>query len=299
MSYDVQMFVACSHIVKVKGLPRPSIVPKLVLKDSENSLLLPGTYYVGYSWANSDGETALSEIAKIYLNGLQSIDITASQFDSNDGEEIKCNFYVGYTIENLIGELSETQQETEDIVLKNMTRQASIVNLNYEFKGPIALDKLRPISNSTIFRSYAGKESSCTKCYGKNFYFDISFGPSGEAVTADSSMKLLQELIKIILEDKEGNAFHPNWGCDVSKRIGTKKRGPADKFKVEMSVRSAIDYLRSVQENNQLLKRNMRPEEMIVGISSIKVEEDSATGYNVYVEVLSKAGEIIAYNVNV
>ncbi|MNY21802.1 hypothetical protein D3C86_1553720 [compost metagenome] len=259
---------------------------------------MPGTYYVGYSWTNSDGETALSEVTKIYLSGLQSIDITASQFDSDTDEVIKCNFYVGYTSENLIGELNEDQQEIEDSIFKNMTRQA-VTNLTFEFRGPIALDKLRPIGNSTIFRSYVGKEGSCTKCYGKNFYFDISFDASGQAVTADNSMKLLQELIKIILEDKEGNAFHPNWGCDIAKRIGTKKRGPADKFKVEMSVRSAIDYLKSVQENNQLLKRNMRPEEMIVGISSITVEEDSSTGYNVYVEVLSKAGEIIAYNVNV
>lgn len=300
MSYDVQMFVQCNHIVRVKGLPNPSISPTLSIVSDENSLLEVGTYYISYSWHNNEGETLFSPYSKIFVSPKESIGIVAPLINNND--IFSFNYYVGFYPDDLTGDVPDDMLEErlklEETIKSNSFLQGGSDDGTYEFSGPIVVGRGRPVGNSTVFRNFSEKDASCPRCYGRGFYFDISFDPAGEVIKADNSTKLLQEMLKVIIEDKAGNVFHPNWGCDVSNRIGTKKRGVADKFKVEMSIRNAIEHLKRVQESNQASKRNMNPEEMIVAISSIVVEEDGPTGYNVYVEVLSGAGEVIAYNVN-
>jgi hypothetical protein len=295
------MFVACDHIIRVPGLPNPTTAPELIATSNQDSLLATGTYYVAYSLANENGETMVSDFSKIYLNEAQSLDIKFELYSSLNPVEnisIYSGIYIGYTEENMLGQLTEAQLVIEDAVIKGMTRQGISNDGEYSFSGPIVPGKMKSGNNLTLFKTYVDIPTACPRCYGKGFYFDIFFDVTGQAVTAESSIKLLQELLKIVIEDRDGNVFHPEWGSDINKRIGSKKRGIADKFKIEISVRNAIEYLRGVQEGNQRVKKNMRPEEMIADIQSIVVTEDGPTGYNVYVEVLSKAGEVIAYNVN-
>jgi phage baseplate assembly protein W len=141
-------------------------------------------------------------------------------------------------------------------------------------------------------------KDGCPRCYGAGFYLDIFFDQSGNTIIADNTAKLTQELLKIIVENKGDNPFHPDWGCDVQSRVGGKKN-PADKFKIELSVKNALEYLQKLQQSHQQVNRNMRPEELIAEIVSVQVVDDGPTGYIVQISVLSQAGQQIAQSVKI
>lgn len=303
MSCDVQMFVLCNHIISMPKLEDPQELLTVRIRTHEFSTLSEGTYYVAYSWANRYGETNLSEPVKVYIKQGEALSIDVPNYYDAYAPVTK-NIYLAYTNENLtLNNLSDVQLKLEEETKKNFIKQ-----LNTEYFSDIVLfeyvidgDK-HPNRNTTSVVSFVDNPGACPRCYGKGYYFDIFFDSDGKAVLASRSKKLFQECLKILIEDKLSNKFHPDWGCDIEKRIGTKNRKDIDKFKVELSVRDAIEHLRSLQLNNQFLYKNMYDDEIVesissITVSSITVESDGPTGFNVHVEVVSKAGDVITYNV--
>lgn len=300
MSLDVQMFVLCDHYLNVPLLENPIERPKLLIVDNDKSMLAQGTYYVANSFVSKHGgETKISPISKIYIKQNQSIDINVNSYlNIHEDENIKKNIYVSYVPENLTNStLTNVQLEKENNAIKFLFYQDTIESERLNLESFIPNSNVHPSKNSSNFGDYTSRESLCPKCLGKGYYYDIFFDNKGKAITATKSQKLLQECLKVLIDDKLGNLYHPEWGCDVNERIGTKNKGTVDLFRIELAVRDSIERLKNLQQNNQLLYFNMYDEELIDSIESIEVEKDGPTGYNVNIKIVSKIGDLITYSV--
>lgn len=298
MSIDVQMFVICDHILNVPRLDNPSnpLLVSTALNTDEKLKLVAGTYYVAHTYVSKHNiETQIGPVAKIYISEENSLIISAEDISNNDTISAT-NIYVSHTSENLTHiDLTTLQLAKEKDIIENLIFQDNLIEGDLEMLSLSLLGETHPKTNRTNVASYADRSGACPRCYGKNYYFDIYFDQNGKAVTATKSQKLLQECLKILIEDKLSNKYHPEWGCDVSQRVGTKNAGSIEKFKVELSVRDAIEYLKQLQLNSQLQYMNMNDEEIIESIQSIKVEKDGPTGYNVDIVLVSKVGAVISY----
>lgn len=134
--------------------------------------------------------------------------------------------------------------------------------------------------------------SACPRCYGKGFYFDIFFDDSGYPVLSEGGAKLQQEVLKIMLEEKGQNIFHPNWGNDLTERmIGTKNLFLLD-TKIELIIRQTLSYLQTVQTNENDVWDNMSSEEMLAGIKSIEIFNLGKTGYQVKIKIENSLGQV-------
>lgn len=132
----------------------------------------------------------------------------------------------------------------------------------------------------------------CPKCYGKGYYFDIYFDLNGQTVTTTKSIKLQQEMLKVIIDQKYTNDFHVNWGSELQGLIGKKKLSNIIP-KLEMAIRNALIHLKSTQESNNNDFNNMNDSEILDVINYIEILPLGATGYKVNVYVTNKIGEII------
>lgn len=136
------------------------------------------------------------------------------------------------------------------------------------------------------------KSQLCPKCYGKSYYLDVHFDINGEAVLTNGSIKLQQEMLKVILDQKYMNAFHPRWGSELNSIIGSKNAN-INKSKLEMIVRMALEYLKGVQVNTNNRFHNLTDEEVLQIIEYIEITPIGPTGYNVDVTISNTAGEIL------
>lgn len=298
MSIDVQMFVLCNHILNVSELNNPNTAPILSRRLEPNSKLKTGTYYVANTFVNKHGvETNIGPVSKLYINAGEMLLIDTDNY-VNNGEITTKNIYVGFTDQNLTNaNLTKVQVEKENETIKTIRFQDNILKGIFEFSEHLLMTRLKPDKNATNLASYAERTDACPRCYGKGYYFDIFFDKRGIAVTATKSQKLLQECLKVLIEERLGNKFHPKWGCDVKQRVGKKNLGNIELFKVELAVRDAIDHLRNLQLNNQILYMNMHEEEIIHSIEKIGVKKDGPTGYNVDIVLASNVGEVITYTI--
>ncbi|MNM81095.1 hypothetical protein D3C81_930830 [compost metagenome] len=139
------------------------------------------------------------------------------------------------------------------------------------------------------------EESRCPRCYGKGYYFDIHFDEDGQTIISEKTLKLQQELLKITIEEKGENIFHPQWGDETRRRLIGSKNNPKAQNQIQVLVKDCIQYLQNVQIGNQTLFQNMTDEEIIATIDSINVIKSSQVGYEVQVTVTSQAGETINY----
>lgn len=138
----------------------------------------------------------------------------------------------------------------------------------------------------------------CPKCYGKGFYFDINF-ESGKPVLSEGSDKLMQEILKILIEDKGDNIFHPEWGNEVNTRLIGTKNIEVKRTKLEVMLRNTLDYLRTVQQAEDEEWENMTNEELLGEIELIKVTPVGPTGYNIKIQVVNTAGKTVSQTFNI
>lgn len=133
--------------------------------------------------------------------------------------------------------------------------------------------------------------SSCPRCYGKGYYFDIHFDVAGEAVLASGNVKLQQEVLKILIDEKYDNVFHQEWGSKIKTFVGSKNLN-INKTKLEFIVRSALEYLKKVQMNETKNWNNLTDEEILDKIVSINITSIGQTAYNIDVVLSNEVGEI-------
>ena len=138
----------------------------------------------------------------------------------------------------------------------------------------------------------------CPRCYGKGYYFDIHFDISGKTVITSESNKLQQEILKIIIDEKYRNLFHPEWGSQAHNLIGSKNAN-INKSKLEIIIRNALEHLKSVQINQQKQWNNLTDDEIIDQITDIEIINIGPTGYHIKVMLSNKAGEILEQSIQI
>lgn len=133
----------------------------------------------------------------------------------------------------------------------------------------------------------------CPKCFGKNYYYDLSFNNDGNVITTQGEIKLQQEVLKIMNDAKGGNVFFPNWGnlLSTDEFIGGKNLKAMDE-KIKMIVYQTLQHLKNVQINNQIIFENMTENEIIEEIEEIKVKAIPPSGYVVGVKFSNVVGKV-------
>ena len=134
----------------------------------------------------------------------------------------------------------------------------------------------------------------CPRCYGKNYYTDLAFDFNGEIVTSSHSIKLQQDVIKILLDEKGSDLFYPNWGNESYTFIG-QKNTLITKSRLEVAIRRTLDYLKLVQENDASKNSAVTQDEILQSIDNITIEAASPIQWNVTIQFSNQANEI--YNI--
>lgn len=137
----------------------------------------------------------------------------------------------------------------------------------------------------------------CPRCYGKGFYFDIYFNQSGEPELTTGSMKLQQEVLKILIEEKGSSIFNLEWGNELFSRVIGTKNQSIMRTRIELIIRSTLNYLKSVQENENQLWNNMMEDEIINEIEHIEILPSGLDGYHIKVKLMNSAEEIITQGI--
>lgn len=138
--------------------------------------------------------------------------------------------------------------------------------------------------------------SMCPKCYGKGYYFDINFDNSGEAVLTENSIKLQQEMLKVIIDKKFQNVYHPTWGSEFDYLIGSKNVN-INKNKMELIIRSALEHLKAVQSSNNKNFKNLTDSELLNEIEYIEIKSSGPTEIEIHVTISNVLGEIFEQSI--
>jgi hypothetical protein len=130
----------------------------------------------------------------------------------------------------------------------------------------------------------------CPKCFGKGYYYDISFDSTGNPILATGTIKLQQEVLKIINDVRGNNLFFERWGSTIHDIIGSKMTN-MPMAKCEMAVRMCLDYLKTLQQMEHEMYDNMTSDEILLDVESINSTQFSR-GYDIAVTIKNQSNEI-------
>lgn len=136
----------------------------------------------------------------------------------------------------------------------------------------------------------------CPRCYSNGYYFDIHFDEQGKAVTTTGAIKLQQEILKVLVDEKYNNLFHENWGSQIHNMIGHKNLS-ITKARLEILVREALNYLQNVQLNEYYNVRNLNESEILDKILYIEINPVVPTGYQINVVISNTTGDIYSQSI--
>lgn len=136
-------------------------------------------------------------------------------------------------------------------------------------------------------------QGACPRCYGVNYYYDLSFDNDGQVITSTGGIKLQQEVLKIMNDKKGGNKFFKEWGNPIvtENYIGG-KNSKAVSERIRMAVYETLQHLKNVQINNQIIFNNMSEEEIIENIDEIYIKPIPPSGYVIGVKFSNAIDEI-------
>jgi len=137
----------------------------------------------------------------------------------------------------------------------------------------------------------------CPRCYGKGYYIDIFFDLNGQAILTSEGIKLQQEVLKVMLDEKYSNVFHKNWGSEVNSMFVGTKNLKIGQSKLELIVRNALDMLKTIQMKENETWKNMNAEEILDKIEYIEVKALGKTGYYVEVLITNSVGELMTQSI--
>lgn len=135
----------------------------------------------------------------------------------------------------------------------------------------------------------------CPKCLGNGYYYDIAFDNSGQAVLATGTIKLQQEMLKIINDVKGNNLFFPRWGSELHGFIG-QKATKLDNAKMQLMITTSLEYLRFLQCEESDTYRNMSTDEILLGVESMNIV-NYVVGYDVSVTIKNNSNSILTQTI--
>ena len=139
--------------------------------------------------------------------------------------------------------------------------------------------------------------ATCPKCNSRNWYLDIMFDESGNAIVTGGSTKMQQECIKVLFDQLGSDLFYPNWGSEIYQFIG-KKNTVAIRSRLEMCIRRAIERLKAIQENEAKTNTSMTDNEIIKQIEYISLEPISVTDWRCIIAISNKLDETFEFSVD-
>lgn len=137
----------------------------------------------------------------------------------------------------------------------------------------------------------------CPRCNGRGYYLDLMFDSSGDAITTGGIIKMQQECIKVLLDQRSSDLFYPQWGSEIHSFIG-KKNTVTVRSRLEMCIRRAIERLKNIQENEAAINDNVSDSEIIQKIEYILLEPVSVTDWRCVIAISNKTDEIYEVSVD-
>ena len=131
----------------------------------------------------------------------------------------------------------------------------------------------------------------CPLCKGKSYYYDIAFNQKGEIETCEDSIKLQQEVLKILTDIKGGNRFFPNYGNELTKDTIGKKKNSTTQQRIQIALYDTLQYLKNIQINNKILFGNMSDKEILEEISNVLVKSVGVDKYKILITFTNAHGE--------
>ena len=139
----------------------------------------------------------------------------------------------------------------------------------------------------------------CPLCKGHGYYYDIAFNQKGEIELCENSIKLQQEVLKILTDIKGGNRFFPNYGNELTKDTIGKKKNATTQQRIQIALYDTLQYLKNIQINNKILFGNMSDSEIIENIENIIVKSTNSNTYKILITFTSASGEFFTQAIEI
>jgi len=145
------------------------------------------------------------------------------------------------------------------------------------------------VDGNTLLADYRNNPTNCTRCAGRNVYYDLVFDQMGN-IEQVIKTKLLRALaIKAVVTDIGSNPFHPNYGTHISQYIGD-AYNEIFEFTIKQEIIDALTILRKRQELQMSLGQVIDPDEEITEVTDITMKVIDGRDYIFYVQVRSASG---------
>jgi len=134
--------------------------------------------------------------------------------------------------------------------------------------------------------------ANCPRCWGKGYYYDISFDEQGETIVCNSEIKLQQEVLKIMNDAQFSNIFHQFWGDPLVNHDFSRKNTKLIQQKISHVIYETLMYLKNIQNNEQILYKQLSPKEIIDSIDNISVQQINSVNILVVISFTNLQGTI-------
>jgi len=115
---------------------------------------------------------------------------------------------------------------------------------------------------------------------------------NGDFETVEDTDKLVQDVLKLVSTQIGSNVFFPAYGSPMSQAlIGTAQDPEFAENVATQQLRSSLERLQQLQNDQLRSGQNITPEEQIAGIENVRVSQDrnDPRFYIVNLTVISKA----------
>lgn len=186
------------------------------------------------------------------------------------------------------------EEQSKDLYTIKTTRQplTLIVISHVEFFKKIKHNEpLIEVYYTTILEN-------CPKCLGVKIIDDFYIDSDGDYNTVSKELLLLQEVEKIIVSKQTSNIFHTWYGTTLHSFIGIKQSNKdLLRTRIREQISTAIEKLRTIQNQMEASGRKFDPEELFGKLISIDVEDtEDPTILLVTVKFTSKSNFSIEYS---
>jgi len=143
--------------------------------------------------------------------------------------------------------------------------------------------KLKHVCNHQV-SGIQYRSSTCPRCLGNDYYYDIKFDALGHPIEISDEDKLAQLLEKIVLT--ELNRFHPEIAVNMKQWIG---QVPIDQIKaiIKFDLLKALNTLQVTQEG----VINLSTRAQIANVNDIEIVEIDVDHLQYIVNITTVSGE--------
>ena len=135
----------------------------------------------------------------------------------------------------------------------------------------------------------------CPKCKGMGYYYDITFDVSGNPVLATGTIKLQQEMLKMVNDVRGNNRYFERWGSTIHDIIGSKATN-LPTAKCEIAIRMCLEYLRLLQLAENETYDNMTDDEILLDVERIVITSFDR-GYDFDITIKNQSDEILEQSI--